>query len=112
MTKWDLSKKETLKYIIINKNTKNIKTFWGGGELLADFRFSRGVSERNPREKRRIDCHYFDSTMQVCTVSPAARRLDYTLNVGGGEVAGQARRFIVTGNQLSAESYTRKFDMC
>jgi hypothetical protein len=30
MAKWDLSKKETLKYIIINKNTKNIKTFFGG----------------------------------------------------------------------------------
>jgi hypothetical protein len=38
------------------KNTKNVKImfFWGGGDgqLLADFFFSAGVLERNPREKR------------------------------------------------------------
>jgi hypothetical protein len=56
------------------------------------------VLEPNPGEKRATTLYHVDSAWHFSTVSPAARRLDYTLNIRGGEVAGRARRFIVIGS--------------
>jgi hypothetical protein len=69
----------------------------GGGQLFSGL----GCLEPNPGEIKSDDSYYVVSASHFCTVSPATRRLDYTLNNGGEEVADQARRFIVTGSRLN-----------